>query len=458
MLGLPPKELLDRYDKPGPRYTSYPTAPVWTDAFGEADHRASLRRANEQPGIGIAQYVHLPFCQSLCWYCGCSVLITTDSKRIATYVQDVLAEAAIARAELTADRPVVQHHWGGGTPTMLSPDLMETLFCGLTELFPLAENAEVSLEADPRVTTVAQLQRLAKLGFNRLSMGVQDFDPVVQESIHRVQPFEVTRDLVIAAREADFHSVNLDLVYGLPHQDPATFRTSVEKVLELQPDRLACYGYAHVPWLKKHQRLIDEGAVPRGADKLALYAVALEVLQDAGYVAVGLDHFARPTDELVRADEAGTLHRNFMGYTTLPCDDMLAFGLTAISEVAGAFSMNHKEMGPWREAVRAGRLPVARGLRRTEDDEARRAVILDLMCRFELAFADHGGRTAFLRRYKGEVAALSDMAQDGLVVVDGDGIHVTERGRFLVRNVAMPFDAYLQAQRAQNTPIFSRTV
>lgn len=458
MLGLPPRDLLTRYDQPGPRYTSYPTAPVWTDAFGEDDHRASLRRASLQAGVGMAQYVHLPFCKSLCWYCGCSVLITNDQKRIATYVQDVLAEAALARRELTAPRPVVQHHWGGGTPTMLSPDLMEELFVGLTDLFPVAPGAEISLEADPRVTTPEQLQRLGALGFNRLSMGVQDFDPVVQEAIQRIQSFEMTRDLVSAARDVGFSSINLDLVYGLPQQNEASFRESIHQVLELQPDRLACYGYAHVPWLKKHQRLIDEASVPRGADKLALYAVALDVLQEAGYVAVGLDHFARPTDELVLADRQGTLHRNFMGYTTLDCDDMLSFGITAISEVAGAFSMNHKKLGPWREAVRSGHLPVARGLRRSDDDEARRAVILDIMCRFELAFDEHGGRTAFLSRYADEVAALGGMAEDGLVVVDADGIHVTDQGRFLVRNVAMPFDAYLKAQRARKGPLFSRTV
>jgi oxygen-independent coproporphyrinogen-3 oxidase len=454
-----PEELLARYDRPGPRYTSYPTAPSWSDDFGPADHAESLRRAAGEGGTPLSLYVHIPFCTSLCWYCGCSVQITQRKDKGSRYVDTVLAEAALARRLLgDADRPVLQHHWGGGTPTFLDPDDLVRLSAGLNDLFPLARDAEVSIEVDPRVTSRAQLEALRGAGFNRISMGVQDLDPKVQEAIHRIQPVEMTRDLVHAARELGFHSVNLDVVYGLPHQTPDSFGASIDEILELGPDRLACYGYAHVPWLKKNQRVIDEASLPIGRDKLALYLVALQKFEAAGFAAIGMDHFAKPEDGLARAADRGTLHRNFMGYTTQPAEDMLSFGTTAISEVAGAFAQNVKGLPEYEASIARGELPVHRGMRRSPDDDARRRIILDLMCRFRLRYEDHGGRDVFLSAHGEAVRSLQPMAADGLCAIDDDGITVNPIGRMLVRNLAMPFDSYLEAQRAAKRPMFSRTV
>jgi oxygen-independent coproporphyrinogen-3 oxidase len=458
MTRLPPAELLQKYDQAGPRYTSYPTAPTWDAAFRDQGHRDSLRRAADAPGAPMAMYVHVPFCRSMCLYCACSVIIARDPVRGERYVGQVLREAALARAVLDAPRPVVQHHWGGGTPTFLPPDQLERLFTGLAALFPLAPGAEISIEVDPRVTTTAQLERLAACGFNRVSMGVQDFDPEVQQTINRVQSFELTRDLVQAARALGFESVNLDLVYGLPHQRPEQFAQTIDLVLQMRPDRLACYGYAHVPWLKKHQRVLPEAALPKGAEKLAIYLTALSALQAAGYQPIGMDHFALPDDGLVTGAAAGQLHRNFMGYTTQAARDMLSFGVTAISEVASAFAQNVKTIAEYEEHLAQGRLPVERGLRRSDDDERRRAVILDLMCRFRLDYDQHGGAEEFQRRYANALAALRPLADDGLLAFDERGITVTELGRLFVRNVAMPFDAYLERQREAQAPMFSRTV
>ncbi len=302
------------------------------------------------------------------------------------------------------------------------------------------------------------MEALRGAGFNRISMGVQDLDPKVQEAIHRIQPVEMTRDLVEAARALDFHSVNLDVVYGLPHQTPESFGASIDEILELGPDRLACYGYAHVPWLKKHQSVIDEATLPVGRDKLALYLIALSKFEAAGFSAIGMDHFARPDDGLARAADRGELHRNFMGYTTAPAEDMLSFGTTAISEVAGAFAQNVKDLPEYEASIARGELPVHRGMRRSADDDARRRIILDLMCRFRLRYADHGGRESFLGIHGEAVRSLEPMAADGLCRIDAEGITVNPIGRMLVRNLAMPFDAYLEAQRAAQRPMFSRTV
>lgn len=453
-----PHELLSRYDQPGPRYTSYPTAPVWSSEFGPEDHRDSLVRANEQDGAGMSLYVHLPFCRSMCFYCGCSVIISRDPKSGDRYVEEVLKEAALARTILSANRPVVQHHWGGGTPTFLQPEQIERLFRGLLSIYPHTDDAEISIEVDPRVTTVRQLEVLRECGFNRISMGVQDFDAEVQEAINRIQSYELTRDLVVASRELGFASVNLDMVYGLPHQTPKKFAASIEQVLSLRPDRLACYGYAHVPWLKKHQEVISVEDLPRGADKLDLYLLSLNAFQDAGYEAIGMDHFALPEDGLVKAANAGQLHRNFMGYATHKAEDMLSFGVTSISEIAGAFAQNVKQLNQYREHLNAGRLPVERGMRRSSEDEQRRAIILDLMCRFRLDYADHGGAESFCERYQTALQALAPFEQDGLIELDAKGIRVTPLGRLFVRNVAMPFDAYLEQLRSAKKPMFSRTV
>ncbi len=454
------RELLERYDRPGPRYTSYPTAPVWKDTFGPDDYRERLEVAGGQGDAPFSLYVHIPYCESLCWYCACSVVITQDPTKAAAYVDTVLQEAALVARHLgETDRRVLQHHWGGGTPTFLPPEECRRLFEGLCALLPLQDGAEVSVDVDPRVTTQAHLEALADVGFHRISMGVQDFDPKVQEAIHRVQSFETTQALVEDARALGFDSVNLDLVYGLPYQNEAGFARTLEQVAELRPDRIACYSYAHVPWLKKHQQLMPEAAMPTGAEKQARFRQALEGLVDDGMEPIGMDHFARAEDELAVAARDGRLHRNFMGYTTRAADDMLSFGVTSIGEVAGAFTQNHKEVATWREAVERGELPTHRGHRRSDDDDRRRRVILDLMCRFRLDYADHGGASEFTDGYADALERLRPMADDGLVEISEDGLRVLDAGRLLIRNLAMAFDAYLpNQQQAGDGPKFSRTV
>jgi oxygen-independent coproporphyrinogen-3 oxidase len=460
-----PPGLLGRYDKPGPRYTSYPTAPSWNDEYGPADHADRIRScgSSERAGEPLSMYVHLPYCESMCWFCGCNVVITQDRGKGANYVDEVLREAELARSFLgdDADRPVHQHHWGGGTPTFLPPEHLVRLFEGLTELFPLHDEAEVSIEVDPRVTSREQLEALREAGFNRVSMGVQDFNEKVQKAIHRIQPYEMTRKLVDDARSLGFESVNIDLIYGLPYQDEPSFAHTLERALSLKPDRVACYSYAHVPWLKKHQSVIPEDALPTGEAKLNLYLQALGAFGAEGYVPIGMDHFASGGDSLAEAAERGILHRNFMGYTTSPAEDMLSFGMTAISEVDGAFAQNRKTLKEWLEGLDAGELPVERGLRRDEDDAARRRIILDMMCHFRVEFADHGGVQAFRTTYADELEALRPMADDGLVELHDDHLSVTRLGRLFVRNLCMPFDAWLHKKKGgekAGSGRFSRTV
>jgi oxygen-independent coproporphyrinogen-3 oxidase len=450
------QELLSRYDKPGPRYTSYPTAPVWSDEFSAPDYAARLRAGGQSDEV-MSLYAHIPYCNAMCFFCGCATVITQRHEKAAPYVDRLLREAAMVHAEMGGARRVAQHHWGGGTPTFLAPEFIEKLFIGLCELFPLTDDAEVSIEVDPRVTTRQHIETLARIGFNRISMGVQDFDPKVQKTINRVQSFAQTEAIVTGARELGFDSVNLDLIYGLPYQTKAGFQRTLDAVHELNPDRIACYSYAHVPWIRKHQKVIPEDSLPRGGDKLELYLTALRDLVDHGYEAIGMDHFARRQDDLAVAARQGSLHRNFMGYTTLPAEDMLAFGMSAISEFDGAFSHNYKTLQEWEARIDAGELPVERGMVRSVDDDQRRRIILDLMCHFRLEFGRHGGGEEFQRRYAAEFAELQPMVADGLLTIDAEGIEVTETGRLFVRNICMPFDAYLRRDEQQG-PMFSRTV
>jgi len=450
------QDLLTRYDKPGPRYTSYPTAPIWSDEFSAQDYQERLRSAG-QHSDAMSLYAHIPYCNAMCYFCGCSAVITQRHEKEAPYVDRVLREAAMVHQVMGSSRPIAQHHWGGGTPTFLSPEMIEKLFLGLCELFPLTDNAEVSIEVDPRVTTREHLETLARIGFNRISMVVQDFDARVQETINRVQSFEQTEAVVLSARELGFVSVNLDLVYGLPYQTNEGVQRTLEQVHELSPDRIACYSYAHVPWIRKHQRVIPEEALPRGAEKLGLYLTALEDMVAHGYSPIGMDHFAKNDDELAIAAEDGSLHRNFMGYSTHPAEDMVSFGMSAISEMDGAFSHNQKDLPAWESAIDSGALPVHRGMVRSEEDDRRRRIILDLMCHFRLDFNQHGGAEDFTRRYATELEMIAPMAADGLVILDPDGIRVTSLGRLFVRNVCMSFDAYLDRD-AETGPRYSRTI
>ena len=457
--------LLERYDKPGPRYTSYPTAPVWSDEFGEEDWRAALTRADASKDEPFSLYVHLPFCESMCFYCACNVIITQRREKARAYVDRLLLEVQRVAESLPNRRRVGQHHWGGGTPTYLPPEEIERLFRGIEAHFPLTEGAEVSIEVDPRVTSFAQLAVLRGLGFNRISMGIQDFDPRVQEAIHRVQSEETTHALIEEARRLGFESVNVDLVYGLPFQRPESFARTIGTIMDWKVDRVACYGFAHVPWVKKHQKALPTEALPSPAQRLRLLTLSLERFESAGYRHIGFDHFARPSDSLAIAADEGRLHRNFMGYTTRmgegrAGEDMLMFGMTSIGEVAGAFGQNHKDLKTWTQAIDEGRLPIHRGMRRSADDEERRRIILDMMCNYEVRFADYEreGREPFAQRYAGALEELRTMQADGLVHVREDRIEVPPLGRLFLRNLSMPFDAYLEGQQKTKGPMFSRTI
>lgn len=452
-------ELLARYDRPGPRYTSYPTAPLFHAGFGADAYRERLAAAAASPDEPLSMYVHIPFCEARCTYCGCNIVISPHRGPEEAYLEAVDRELGLLADALGERRSLNQLHWGGGTPTYLTPRQCERLFRSITERFHLAPGAEVAIEVDPCVTSLAHLETLRGLGFNRLSMGVQDLDPAVQEAVRRVQPLELTREHVAAARRLGFSSVNVDLIYGLPHQDEAEFRSSVRTVIsELAPDRVACFSYAHVPWIKPHQRQLDEASLPRGWEKFRLFVGAAEEFVDAGYRFVGFDHFARPGDELALALDEGRLHRNFMGYTVMPASDQIGVGVTSIGDVAGAYVANEKNLARYQRAVAEGRLPVERGLARTPEDELRGGVIRRIICTLRLDFAWVEERFGVDPRahFADALGELEPMAADGLVRIDDRGLGVTALGRFFLRNLCMPFDAYLR--EPSDKPVFSRTV
>jgi len=452
-------ELLARYDRPGPRYTSYPTAPQFHERFSDAEYRRRLATAARRADEPLSMYVHIPFCEARCTYCGCNVVISPRHGPEETYLATLERELELLADHLAPRRRLNQLHWGGGTPTYLTPAQCERLFAAITERFPLDADAEVALEVDPCVTTVSHLETLRRLGFNRISMGLQDPDPRVQEAVRRVQPLGLTRDHVREARRLGFQSVNVDLIYGLPYQTEAGFRSSVREVVAaLEPDRVACFSYAHVPWIKPHQRKLEGLPLPGGFAKMRLFVAAAEEMLAAGYRWVGFDHFARPDDELARAMDDGRLHRNFMGYTVMPASDQVGVGVTAIGDVAGAYAANHRRLSTHQRELAQGRLPVERGLERTADDEIRGAVIRRIICTLRL---DHAWVAAQLgvdsrADFAEAFAELEPMVADGLVQLDDRGLEVTPLGRLFLRNVCMPFDAYLKQPAGR--PVYSRTV
>jgi oxygen-independent coproporphyrinogen-3 oxidase len=348
------EEILPRYAIDGPRYTSYPTAPVWSESYGPEDFRAELERTDVGPNEPLSVYVHVPFCRSLCHFCACNKVITTKQDLPLRYLDAVAREVEAVRAAVAVPRLATQHHWGGGTPTHLDPEQVRRLHHIVTEAFPSAEGAEVSIEVDPRVTSAEHVAALRECGFNRISMGVQDFDPRVQEAIHRIQPAEQTAGLVEWSRAAGFESVNFDLIYGLPYQTEETFGRSLDRVLELAPDRLALYSYAHVTWLAKQQRGFERKHLPSPEVKLRIMLLAIRRLLAAGYVFIGLDHFAKPGDELAQALLGRTLRRNFMGHTTQAGVDLLGFGPSAISELRGSYAQSQRQLGAWHEVLEQG--------------------------------------------------------------------------------------------------------
>lgn len=450
-------DLLARHDRPGPRYTSYPTAVEFQPGYGPADHARALE-ASRAAGRPLSVYVHLPFCRSLCWFCACSVVITSNRGRIARYLEAVERELALVLPLAGPGRPLAQLHWGGGTPSYLAPDSIRGLAARIQAAFPPAPDAELSVEVDPRELDRERLAALAGAGFNRVSMGVQDFDPQVQAAIHRLQPEELTRRAVETARELGFRSVNLDLVYGLPHQTASSFERTVDAVLALAPDRIALYSFAHLPALKKHHRVIPPAHLPAPASKLAIFKRAADALVAAGYRYLGMDHFARPEDELSRALDEGTLQRNFQGYSTRAGSDLVGLGMTAIGQTEAAYAQNHKEERDYLAAVDRGELPIQRGILLSADDRLRRDVIMGLMCRGRVSFEEvesrHGG--TFEREFECELADLEAYEREGLVERRDREIRLTESGRLLVRNVALVFDRYRRG--AASPARFSRTI
>ena len=452
--------LIGRYDRPGPRYTSYPTAVEFTAAFDEAAYRAQLART-ARTSTPISLYLHLPFCEERCSFCGCSVIITKKREVAARYLTYLHRELAMLADALGERRQVVQYHWGGGTPTYLSPSQIAALQAVVASHFDIRDGAEVAIEVDPRVTSVEQLALLRDLGFNRLSLGVQDFTPEVQAAVNRIQSEPLTRTLFDAARDLGFESINVDLIYGLPLQTRATFGATVDAVVAMRPDRVAVYSYAHVPWIRGHQKYLNPDDLPAAERKIELFVEAMERFRAAGYAQIGMDHFALPTDELAVASAAGRLHRNFMGYTTRPAPDMLAAGVSGIGDVGGAFAQNTKKLSEYYAAIDAGRFPIERGYRLDRDDHVRRLVITSLMCNFRIDRRDVEARFGieFATYFGQELGELSESAvPDGFVTIDEAAIEVTTLGRLFVRNVAMVFDRHLRTRTGRATPVFSRTV
>ena len=456
-------QLLRRYDVPGPRYTSYPTAPQFHAGFGEKELRDVATSSNGDPiPRRLSLYVHVPFCASPCFYCGCNRIITRDTARGEAYLARLYREIALTAGLFDRDREVIQLHFGGGTPNFLSPAQLRDVVDTLRSHFRFSDAADrdISIELDPRFVDADDIAALGKIGFNRASFGVQDFDPAVQEAVNRIQSVEQTRAVIDACRGNGFRSVNVDLIYGLPNQTPDGFARTLDTVAEMRPDRVAVYGYAHMPHLFKPQKQLDASLLPSGETKLALLQLAIEKLTAAGYLYIGMDHFALPDDELALAQARGGLHRNFMGYTTHADSDLVGLGVSAISHIGDSFSQNPRDLPSWQAALDEGRLPVFRGMRMNEDDQLRADLIQQLMCQGEIPVAALERRYAidFAEYFALALDRLAPLAEDGLVRVEEQRIVVTSRGRLLLRNIAMCFDHYLDQPATVATPRFSRAI
>ena len=452
------EEFLAKYNRPGPRYTSYPTAPVWNDAFGPNDLERVFDEADAAK-TPVSLYMHIPFCESLCLFCACNVVIQKNKAVAPPYLDVLKRETERVSRSISKGRPVVQFHWGGGTPTYLSPEQIEDLFEFTRERFRFAPDSEVGIEVDPRVTSRAHLETLRKLGFNRLSMGIQDFQPEVQQAVHRIQPFEMTRDLLLTARQLGFDSINVDLIYGLPYQTAESFAHTVDQIISMSPDRVALFSYAHVPWLKKQQGSFV-AHLPEGMTKFEIFRTGLLKFVEAGYLYIGMDHFAKPGDELAVSQQQRTLHRNFQGYTTKAGADLYGLGITAISGIQSAYAQNHRDIPSWQKAVAERGLATMRGYHLSEEDLLRRAVISRLLCH-TVVVKDEISRefdVDFDEYFAEELRRFEPFRDDGLVLLDRGEIRATWMGRIFIRNLAMVFDPYLEKQQLAAKPLFSKTL
>ena len=456
-------DLLRRHDRPGPRYTSYPTAPQFHPGFGERELREAAAASNGDPiPRRLSLYVHVPFCTSPCFYCGCNRIITRDKARGEAYLARLYREVALAAQLFDRDREAIQLHFGGGTPNFLSPAQLDDAVDTLRGHFRISDAADrdVSIELDPRFVDADDIAALAGTGFNRASFGVQDFDPAVQEAVNRIQSVAQTRAVVDACRAHGFRSVNVDLIYGLPRQTVAGFARTLDTVAAMRPDRVAVYGYAHMPHLFKPQKQLDASLLPDAETRIALLQLAIEALVAAGYLYIGMDHFALPDDELALAQARGGLHRNFMGYTTHADSDLVGLGVSAISHIGDSYSQNPRDLAGWQAALDEGRLPVFRGMRLDEDDQLRAELIQALMCQGEIPVSALERRHGidFHEYFADALQRLAPLAEDGLVRREPGRIVATARGRLLLRNIAMCFDRYLERAADVATPRFSRAI
>jgi len=448
--------LVKKYNVPGPRYTSYPPATQFHDKITWAEVEQEIKASNEN-SRDLSLYFHIPFCETLCWYCGCTTVITTKHSQSSEYLQYLKKEMEILCRHIDPKRKVVQLHFGGGSPTFLNPSEIRELGEAIHSHLKFSEQIEAGVEIDPRRLTQDHVTALREAGFNRASIGVQDFNPKVQETVHRIQPRKETEDAIRWAREAGFHSINLDLIYGLPYQTMETIENTLDQVLEINPDRLAVFNYAHVPWMKPAQKIL-ENALPTPETKLEILKLIIEKLTSGGrYIYIGMDHFAHPEDELAIAQRNKTLQRNFQGYSTRGGADIFAFGMSSISQAANGYWQNHKDLKDYYPALDKGLMPLAKGYILTKEDQIRRQTIMRLMCDLSLNYAEMSRvlKLDFARHFEKEIDALSEMESDQLITRDNNGFTITETGRLFIRNIAMCFDAYLPNLKERH---FSKTI
>ncbi|AXX87079.1 oxygen-independent coproporphyrinogen III oxidase [Malaciobacter marinus] len=448
----------EKYSRPGPRYTSYPTAPEFSEEFTHKDLIEFYK--NQDDNRNLSLYIHLPFCRSACYFCGCNVIFTSKEDKKVRYIQYLKKELEILKKHLNTSRVVTQMHFGGGTPTFFSPEQLREVISMLKQTFTnFSDNAEISCEVDPRFFTKEHMDILKDGGFNRLSFGVQDIDPQVQKTIHRIQPYETTQEVMKIARDAGIKSINIDLIYGLPHQTAKSFHNTIEQVIKLNPDRLAVFNYAHVPWLMKTMRKFDESTFAPASEKLVILKDTIDFFTNNGYKMVGMDHFAKPEDELFKAIQKGELHRNFQGYTTKGGADLIGIGLTSIGNGVDYYAQNYKDLKSYEQALDEGILPTFKGYKLSKDDEIRQFVIMEIMSNFSLNIprVEKKFNIDFKEYFKNDLPQLEEFIQAELLSINDEKIQVSPTGTMLIRNICMPFDAYLK-KIPENKRRFSKTI